>query len=258
MKSEGKLEKRVALITGSGSGIGAATARHMAMEGARLALAGIPATGVESVAAQLQAEGHEAIAIPTDVTHGAEVAAAVAQTVARYGRLDILVPNAGIQLHNSDRDLHTLPEEIWDLTHNVNHRGVFLTLKHGLAQMVAQGDGGVVIIVISVTAYNGRSPNVAYVSSKHALMGLNRYVAVHYAKYGIRCVAVCPGALERTPMHDDHPDPMGREARLKAQIPLGRLGVPEDIAPFITFLAGDEAAYANGAAYLIDGGLAVA
>jgi NAD(P)-dependent dehydrogenase (short-subunit alcohol dehydrogenase family) len=253
-----KLQNRVALITGAGSGIGAATARRMAAEGAKVALAGIPAAGVEQVAQELAAAGHEALAIPTDVAEGEQVAAAVQQTVERFGHLDILVPNAGIQLHKEDRDLHTLPEEIWDRTHNVNYRGVFLTLKHGLAQMVAQGDGGVVVIVISVTAYNGRSPNVAYLSSKHGLMGLNRYVAVHYARHGIRCNAICPGALERTPMHDEHPDPRAREDRLMAQIPLGRLGIPEDIAPFITFLCTDEASYANGAAYLVDGGLAIA
>jgi NAD(P)-dependent dehydrogenase (short-subunit alcohol dehydrogenase family) len=253
-----KLENRVALITGAGSGIGAATARQMAAEGASIALVGIPTAGVEQVAQELAAAGHQALAIPADVADGSQMAAAVQQTVDHFGRLDILVPNAGIQLHKEDRDLHTLPEEIWDHTHNVNYRGVFLTLKHGLAQMVAQGDGGVVVIVISVTAYSGRSPNVAYLSSKHGLMGLNRYVAVHYARHGIRCNAICPGALERTPMHDEHPDPQAREERLVVQIPLGRLGTPEDIAPFITFLCTDEAGYANGAAYLVDGGLAVA
>ncbi len=253
-----KLKGRVALITGAGSGIGAATAWRMAEEGARVAVVGIPAAGVEAVAADLRDAGHEAIAVVTDVADGSQVAAAVATTVETWGKLDILVPNAGIQLHKEDRELHTLPEDVWDRTQNVNYRGVFLTLKHGLAQMVAQATGGVVVIVISVTAYNGRSANVSYVASKHGLMGLNRYVAVHYARYGIRCVAVCPGALERTPMHEDHPDPEGREARLQAQIPLGRTGTPQDIAPFITFLATDDAGYANGAAYLVDGGLAVA
>lgn len=253
-----KLSGRVALITGAGSGIGAAAAWRMAEEGAKIAVTGLPAAAVEKVAADLRAAGHEAIALVTDVADGAQVQAAVTKTVATWGKLDILVPNAGIQLHQEDRELHTLPEDVWDRTQNVNYRGVFLTLKHGLAQMVAQGTGGVVVIVISVTAYNGRSANPAYVASKHGLMGLNRYVAVHYAKYGVRCVAVCPGALERTPMHDDHPDPQGREERLRAQIPLGRPGTPDDIAPFITFLATDDAAYANGAAYLVDGGLAVA
>ncbi|MFZ1753237.1 MAG: SDR family oxidoreductase, partial [Caldilineaceae bacterium] len=210
------------------------------------------------VAAALVAAGHDAIAIETDVSQATSVEAAVAQTVARWGHLDVLVPNAGIQLHTADRDIHTLPEEIWDRTHDVNYRGVYLTLKYGLAQMVAQATGGAVVIVASVTAYSGKSANVAYLSGKHGLIGLNRYVAVHYAKHGIRCNAVCPGALERTPNHDIHPDAAGREARIAASVPLGRAGRPDEIAPMITFLATDDASYCTGAAYLVDGGMSVA
>lgn len=252
------LQNRVAVITGAGGGIGTATAWRMAEAGARIAAVGIPAAGVESLVSDLTAAGHHALAIPADVSQGPALEAAVKQTVDRFGRLDILIPNAAIQLHDRDRDLHTLPEAVWDQVQGVNYRGVFLTLKHGLAQMVAQGDGGVVVIVISVTAYSGRSPNVAYVASKHGLIGLNRYVAVHYAKYGIRCCAICPGALEQTPNHDIHPDPEGRKRRGEATIPLGRLGTPDDIAPFITFLCTDQASYANGAAYLVDGGMSAA
>jgi NAD(P)-dependent dehydrogenase (short-subunit alcohol dehydrogenase family) len=250
-----KLEGKVALITGAGSGIGAATARLMAREGASVTLAGIPAGGVQTVAAELEEMGYPALAIPTDVAEARQVEAAVAQAVGRFGRLDILVANAGIQLHTQDLYLHELPEEVWDKTHNVNYRGVYLTTKYGLAQFLRQGEGGAIVIVASVTAFNGASPNVAYVSSKTGLLGLNRYIAVHYAKNNIRCNAVCPGALERTPNHDIHPDPEGREARLTVRIPLGRLGRPEDIAPFITFLCTPEAGYATGASFLIDGGL---
>jgi len=253
-----KLQGKVALITGAGSGIGEATAWRMAGEGARIAVTGIPAAGVERVAAELNAAGRDAIAIPTDVSQAAAVEAAVQKTVARWGHLDVLVPNAGIQLHTTDRDIHTLPEAVWDRTHNVNYRGVYLTLKYGLAQMVAQGSGGVVVIVASVTAFSGRSANVAYLSGKHGLIGLNRYVAVHYAQYGIRCNAVCPGALERTPNHDMHPDIAGRAQRIAAQVPLGRPGRPDEIAPMITFLATDDASYCTGATYLVDGGMSVA
>lgn len=250
-----KLQGKVALITGAGSGIGAATARLMADQGASLALTGIPAEGLQAVAAELAQAGQAALAIPTDVSDARQMEAAVAQTVERFGRLDILVANAGIQLHNEDKNLHELPEEIWDKTHNVNYRGVYLTTKYGLAQMVRQGQGGVVVIVASVTAFSGASANVAYLAGKHGLIGLNRYIAVHYAQHGIRCNAICPGALERTPNHDVHPDPVGREARLTARIPLGRLGRPEDIAPFIAFLCAPEAGYATGAYFIIDGGL---
>ena len=253
-----KLEAKVALITGAGSGIGEATAWRMAGEGAKVAVTGIPAAGVDRVAAALVAAGHDAIGIETDVSQAASVEAAVAQTVARWGRLDVLVPNAGIQLHSADREIHTLPEEVWDRTHDVNYRGVYLTLKYGLAQMVAQGTGGAVVIVASVTAYSSKSANVAYLSGKHGLIGLNRYVAVHYAKYGIRCNAVCPGALERTPNHDIHPDAAGRAGWIAASVPLGRPGRPDEIAPLITFLATDDASYCTGASYLVDGGMGVA
>ncbi len=132
-----------------------------------------------------------------------------------------------------------------------------MTCKYGLAQFITQGKGGAIVIVASITALSGMSVNPAYMSGKHGLLGLNRYIAVHYAKHGIRCNAVCPGALEQTPNHDIHPDPEGREARLTASIPLGRLGRPEDTAPFITFLATPEAGYANGAYFVVDGGLTV-
>jgi len=253
-----RLEGKVALITGAGSGIGAATARMMAAEGASVAVTGIPAEGVRGVAAELERAGYQALAIPTDVSDARQVEAAVDQTVRRFGRLDIAVANAGIQLHTQDVNLHELPEEVWDRTHNVNYRGAYLTCKYALAQFLKQGQGGVIVIVSSVTALSGRSANPAYMSGKHGLIGLARYIAVHYAKHGVRCNAVCPGALERTPNHDLHPDPAGREERMRRAIPLGRLGKPEDIAPFITFLATPEASYATGATFVIDGGLSVA
>lgn len=253
-----KLRGKVAFITGAGSGIGAATARLMAAEGATVACVGLPAVGVQTIADEVQATGHTALAIPADVSNSEQMAGAVAQTIAHFGRLDLVVANAGIQLHSEDVNLHELPEEVWDRTHDVNYRGVYLTCKHGLAQLVKQGEGGAIVIVSSVTALNGRSVNPAYMSGKHGLIGLTRYIAVHYAKDGIRCNAVCPGALQRTPNHDIHPNPTGREQMISERAPLGRLGRPEEIAPMITFLCSNDASYATGAHFVIDGGLSVA
>lgn len=253
-----KLKGKVALITGAGSGIGAATARSMTAEGAKVACVGLPAAGVQAVATELTAAGHAALAIPADVSSSEQMAAAVSQTVAHFGRLELVVANAGIQLHTEDLNLHELPEAVWDRAHDVNYRGVYLTCKHGLAQLLKQGTGGALVIVASVTALNGRSVNPAYMSGKHGLIGLTRYIAVHYAQYGIRCNAVCPGALERTPNHDIHPNPTGREQMISERAPLGRLGRPDEIAPMITFLCSEDASYATGAHFVIDGGLSVA
>jgi NAD(P)-dependent dehydrogenase (short-subunit alcohol dehydrogenase family) len=234
-----KLEGKVALITGGGSGIGAASARHMTAEGARIVVAGVPAEGVEQVAAQLRDAGHEAIGIPTDVRYEEQVEATVAAAVEAYGRLDV---------------------EVWDQTHAVNFRGVFLTCKHSLRQMVSQdlvahGESASLVISASVTALDGGSANVSYLTGKHGLLGLNRHIGIHYAEHGIRCNALCPGALELTPNHDMHPDPGARAQRLLGVVPLDRAGTPADIAPWITFLASDDAGYATGSHFVVDGGL---
>lgn len=251
------LDGKVALITGAGTGIGAATARLMARHGAAVAVTGIPADAVQSVAAGIEEQGGTAIGVTADVSDADSMRDAVRETVERLGRLDVLVPNAGIQMHREDRDLHTMDDAVWDATHAVNYRGVYLACKHGLAQMVAQGEGGAVVIVSSVTALAGLSPNVAYSSGKTGLLGLNRNIAVQYAKHAIRCNAVCPGALLATPNHDRHPDPDGRARAAEARIPLGRMGTPEDIAAVIDFLAGPGAAYMTGAAVVVDGGMTV-
>jgi NAD(P)-dependent dehydrogenase (short-subunit alcohol dehydrogenase family) len=243
--------------TGACSGIGAATARLLSQEGAMVSVTGIPDGPVEETAVEIVSSGGSAIAIPTDVSRPEAIDAAVRKTVREWGRLDILIPNAGIQLHNEDLNLHQLEETVWDRTHDVNYKGVYLTTKYGLAQFMAQGEGGVIVIVASITGLNGSSRNPSYMSGKHGLIGLTRFIGVQYAKHNIRCNSVCPGALERTPDFEVHPDPQGRKSKLENAIPLGRLGTPEDIAPTIAFLASPDAAYITGANFVVDGGLTV-
>lgn len=252
------LNGTVVLITGAGSGIGAASAKTIAQAGGRVALAGIPATDVKQTAAEIIAAGGDAIALSTDVTDDLQVQAAVAATVRAFGQLDAVVANAGVQRHQTDVDLHTMSEEEWERTQDVNLRGVTRTCKHALAQMIEQGSGGAVVIMSSVTALNGRTPNVSYMTTKTGLLGLSRHIAVHYAKHGIRCNAICPGALEQTPDWDEHPDPDGRRVAMERSIPMGRLGTSEDIAPWVAFLVSDAASYATGGQFVIDGGMTVA
>jgi NAD(P)-dependent dehydrogenase (short-subunit alcohol dehydrogenase family) len=265
----------VTLITGGGSGIGAATARLLASRGGRVAVMGRTAATVEAVVAQINAappssplplgEGQgegvtrqrgEAIPIVGDVAKPADVDRAVRETVARFGRLDALVANAGIQLHADERAIHEEDEAIWDRTQDVNSRGVFLTCRAGIRQMVEQRDGGAVVITSSITALvgtNGHNP--AYTASKGAVLSLGRALAVYYAPQGIRVNVVCPGALSEPPDVQQLADPAAREARVVPNIPLGRLGRFDEIAPMVAFLCGPESSYATGGVFTIDGGL---
>jgi len=253
-----RLDGKGALITGGGSGIGAATARLMAERGAAVTLAGIPAAGIDAVAAEIGAAGGRCLAVTTDVRVESDLETVIQQTVESFGKLNVVVANAGVQRHNTDVDLHRMDEAEWELTQDVNLRGVVRTCKLGLAQMVEQASGGTIVIVSSITGLNGRTPNVSYMTAKTGLLGLNRHIAVHYARHGIRCNAVCPGALEQTPDWGQHPDPDGRKISMEAGIPLGRLATPEDIAPWIAFLASDAASYATGGYHVVDGGMTIA
>ena len=123
--------------------------------------------------------------------------------------------------------------------------------------MIDQRDGGSIVIVSSITALNERTPNVSYMTAKSALLGLNRHMAVHYAKHGIRCNAICPGPLEQMPDWGNHPDPHSRKQAMVASTPLGRLGTPGDIAPWIAFLISDEASFATGGTFVVDGGITI-
>ena len=191
------------------------------------------------------------------MTDEEQVKNAFARVVERWGRVDVVVANAGIQRHQTDRDLYKMDLDEWETTQDVNSRGVIRTVKHGLAQMIQQKTGGSIIIMSSITGLNGRTPNVSYMTAKTGLLGLNKHIAVHYARHGIRCNAICPGALEQTPDWDDHPDPVGRKETMESAIPLGRLGRNEDIAPWVAFLSSDQTAYTSGAVMVVDGGMTV-
>jgi NAD(P)-dependent dehydrogenase (short-subunit alcohol dehydrogenase family) len=251
-----ELENRVALITGGGGGIGSATARLMAREGAAVAIVGRSREALDHVAGEIVATGGRSLALMADVSRADQIEAAVAQTVDAFGRLDVVVANAAIQLHGRDLPLHQLGEDAWEETIAVNQRGAFLTCRAAVRQFLQQGHGGAIVVVSSVTALVGVAPqNPAYTASKGALVSLGRALAVQYAPNGIRCNVVCPGALEATPDFERIADPSARERRLVPQIPLGRLGRFEEIAPMIVFLASEEASYATGGVFLVDGGL---
>jgi len=245
---------KVALITGAGSGIGAATARRMGAEGAAVGIMGRTAATVERTVRQVVDAGGRAIALVGDVSREADVRRAVNETVKAFGRLDIVVSNAGTQLHKLDRPIHEQDPAAWDETHAINLRGAFLVCKAGITQMLAQGGGGSVVITGSIVALVGSAfQNPAYTASKGGLHAFARALAAQYAPLGIRVNVVAPGAMEQPPDGEEI-DLDAREKRLTPKIPMGRVGRFEEAAAVVAFLASDDASYCAGSVFVVDGG----
>ena len=254
-QARGRLAGKVAIITGAGSGIGRAMALLFAREGATVVAAGRTPASIEETVAMIRAEtGWEAVAVAADVAIPADVKRMVRETVARFGRIDILCNNAGI---GSSKDVVAVEPDEWDRVFAVNVRGVYLGCKYALPHMLAQG-GGSIINTASVLALVGAPERAAYCASKGAVVALTRQIAVEYADRGIRCNCLCPTTVD-TPWVDrllaDAPDPVARRRALEERQPMGRLATAEDVAAAALYLASDDAAFVTGTAMVIDGGL---
>jgi NAD(P)-dependent dehydrogenase (short-subunit alcohol dehydrogenase family) len=248
----GILDGKVALITGAGSGIGQATSRIFAREGAKLVLADVVEEGGNQTLKMVQDLGANAIFVKCDVSKSNDVDAAVAGAVATYGRLDCAFNNAGIE--GEGGNTHECTEANWARVISINLTGVWLCMKAEIAQMLKQGGGGAVVNTSSGAGLAGIRGMPAYVAAKHGVAGLTRAAALEYGRQGIRINAVCPGPI-RTPMMarglKRRPDLEERYARSE---PLKRLGEPEEIGEAVAWLCSDRASYVTGLPMPVDGG----
>lgn len=249
----GRLEGRVAFVTGAGRGIGAATALRMAEEGAHVALADIDTEGCTQVAAELNRLGSEGLIVQCNVADDAMVKDAIAQTVSRFGRLDILVNNAGI---TRDNLLFKMSDDEWDAVLNVHLKGAFLCSRSAQVYMVKQNYGR--IISLSSTSALGSRGQVNYSAAKSGLQGLTRTLAIELGKFGITANAVAPGFIDtemtRATARRLGFDPDERIKEASKTIPVGRVGQPRDVANVICFLASDEASFVSGQIIYVAGG----
>ena len=243
-----RLEGAVAVITGSGQGLGEATARLFGREGAKVIVADVDEAAAHSVAAHIVAEGGSALAVAADISLARDADALIARTVERYGRVDVLVNNAGIARMGTVTDIE---ETDWDLVMAVNIKGAYLCSRAAIPHMERQA-GGSIVCISSASGVIGQKAQVAYNVSKHGLIGLVRCMALDHAAAGIRVNAVCPGTFN-TPMLDALSDE--KMADLRAMHPLGRLAQPAEIVQMILHLASDEASFTTGSVILVDGGL---
>jgi NAD(P)-dependent dehydrogenase (short-subunit alcohol dehydrogenase family) len=249
----GLLERKSALITGGGGGIGRATALAVAREGGRVAVADVAIEAARDTVALVNAAGGQAISLSGDVTRDAEVRAMIEDVVRTYGRLDCAFNNAGIagyQVDAAGKKTADWSEEAFDRMVAVNLKGVWLCMRHELKQMEAQG-GGAIVNTGSIAGLAGLPTSSAYVAAKHGVVGLTKTAALEYAAANIRVNAVCPGFI-KTRMTEDTMRRRG-EAIL-AQVPFRRMGEPEEIAEMVAWLCSDRASYVSGAAYNVDGG----
>ena len=248
----GRLERKVALVTGGASGIGRATALTFAREGAKLVVADMNADGGRQTVHMIMENGGEAIFVRTDVSQTVEVQALISKAVETYGRLDCAHNNAGVSSLVS-ASIADYPEEDWHRVIAINLTGVWLCLKYEIPQMLQQG-GGTIVNTASIMGLVATGFNPAYTASKHGVVGLTKSAALAYAQSGIRVNAVCPGYIH-TPMLEGSPrfNPQ-YEAELMARHPIGRLGTPKEIAEAVVWLCSDASSFVTGHTMTVDGG----
>lgn len=248
----GRLENKVALITGGGGGIGRASARAFAREGARVVVVDLDEAAGRATVDALTGEGGAAKFVRADVSKGADVQAMIAFAEKEFGALHVLFNNAGI-FPDDDGSVLDTDEAVFDRVINVNLKSVFLGCKYGIPALLRAGGGAVINTASFVAVMGAATSQSAYTASKGGVLALTREIAIEFARRGIRANALCPGPVNTPLLQALLSDP-ARRARRLVHLPMGRLAEAEEIANAALFLASDESSYVNGTTFLVDGG----
>jgi NAD(P)-dependent dehydrogenase (short-subunit alcohol dehydrogenase family) len=250
-----RLEGKTALITGAGSGMGRVASVLFAKEGAHVIATDLNRDAVETTAKMVTAAGGSALPLTGDVSDERDVAGWIADGVKRFGALNVLYNNAGI-FPDTDNSVLTMDQETYRRTLDVNVKGVMLCCKHAIPEIVRAGGGSVVNVASFVALVGCTVPQDAYTASKGAVLALTKSLAVQFGPDRVRVNAICPGPILTPMLIDLFPNEEEKMKRLN-RIPLGRFGLPEDIANAALFLASDESAWMTGTEFVVDGGITV-
>jgi NAD(P)-dependent dehydrogenase (short-subunit alcohol dehydrogenase family) len=252
----GRLDGKVALITGAGNGMGRCAAELFATEGARVVVADFDETLGSATVDAIGASGGEAAFVQVDVADNDQVAAMVRFARDRFGGLHVLYNNAGI-FPADDGGVTETPESTWQRVMEVNLKGVWLGCKHGVSALVESGGGSIINVASFVALVGAATAQIAYTASKGGVLSMTREIAVEYARQGVRANSLCPGPIATPMLEELMSDPARRQRRL-VHIPMGRLGRAEELAKAALFLASDDSSYMTGAQLVIDGGITAA
>jgi NAD(P)-dependent dehydrogenase (short-subunit alcohol dehydrogenase family) len=247
-----RLKDKVALITGAGSGIGRQTALLFSKEGAAVVAVDVNESAAQETAAMIQ----NAIAVKADVSKAADCEAMVAAAEKKFGRLNVMFNNAGI-MHAKDDDAVSTEESVWDLTLDINAKGVFLGCKYGIPALKRAGGGSIINTASFVASLGAATPQIAYTASKGAVLAMTRELAVIHARQNIRVNALSPGPL-KTELLMSFLNTEAKKQRRLVHVPMGRFGEAEEMAKAALFLASDDSSYMTGADFLVDGGITAA
>jgi NAD(P)-dependent dehydrogenase (short-subunit alcohol dehydrogenase family) len=251
-----RLDGKVAVITGAGSGIGRVAASLFAAEGAQVVVADVVGDQAEAAVADIEGAGGTATAATVDVSDEAQVAAMIDRAMSTYGGVHVLFNNAGI-FPGDDGGILDTPPETWQRVMEVNLKGVWLGCRAAVPAMLDSGGGSIVNVASFVALVGAATAQMAYTASKGGVLAMTRELAVEYARKGIRANSICPGPIETPLLAELLSDPERRQRRL-VHIPIGRFGRPEEIAKAALFLASDDASFVTGSALVVDGGITAA